>query len=169
MLKRFLITVLLLVGIIGAVAVSWVSAAGLPSLEQQILQAIITLQNSVLAAIAGLQSSVNALGVSNQTNVLATPPFLITDSESSALCAANNVSETTKIVRFQIGGGSIPPIDEVHILPPMGGGSTVAYPAPGAVTCIFTVQNGTRAEVRGSISEIVTSTGDIKRSGPAAE
>ncbi len=169
MLKRFLVTVLLLVGVSGVVVVSRVSAGGLPSLEKQILQAIIALQDSVLAAIPGLQSSINALGTSNQTNVLATPPFLITDLESSALCAANNVSETTKFVRFQIGGGNAPPIDEVHIVPPMGGGFTLAYPASGAMTCMFTVQNGARAEIRGSISEIVTSTGDLKRSGPVAE
>lgn len=138
-------------GLLGAIVIfaATTSAQGGANPVQAIQHAIVELQNAVNA----LQTSVNALSAPEQNNVRITPPLFAPGGAFAAPagCIVLNVSDGARQIRFQIVGTEFPKDETITL----GAGGTMFQSAlgrGGTVYCRFTVLDGTRADIRGSLT-----------------
>ena len=116
---------------------------------QSLFAAIAQLQNSVNA----VQASLDVLSAPDQHNVRITPPLFVPGGVAvqSAGCAVLNVSDVARQVRLQIVGTQFPVDDTTTLFP--GGARFVSSLGRGSTAyCKFTVLDGTRADIRGSLT-----------------
>jgi len=119
---------------------------GVPEFDQQILDSLAT-----------LQAAVDALGNVTETNIRATPP---TDSREGFIgCQTSNISTAPRTVHIQLIGGAGQIISESTPTLAAGaisnttrvGGGVYA----GLMYCKFTVTDGTKADIRASLTREV--------------
>lgn len=116
--------------------------------------AVLSILHDLQRALAGLQSSVDALGAPDQTNVRTTPPLFAPGGDFAAgvSCSAVNIADAPRTIRTEAIGLQFP-IDQTFTLQP---GLTLVVSGFGrgsGAYCRFTVLDGTRADIRGSMSQ----------------
>ena len=146
------LTVVLALGVVvSGVGTPAAMAQGAPGALQEILAALGRLQ----ASITGVQQSVDALGATS--NFLFTPVVIV---ESGIVdCNHVNVTATDKHVLTQLisaGTGAVVNQASAVIATPPGRSRGVGAFSPGAISgqvyCKFTVEDGTKADIRANLT-----------------
>jgi len=162
MLKRLLVTVLVLLSVVTTVAVTR-GAAGVPQ-DLQALTAVV--ENGFAAiqrALSDIQNSLNSLGTAGQSNVRFTPPVFILPPDS-AVCFVVNVSTVNRSVHTQLVDRFGSTLNESTLTVQPGAAVNAALSAAvGAgdfVHCNFTVVGGSRTDIRAALNIHDTPTSD---------
>ena len=159
MLKRLLVTVLVLVSMVTTVAETG-GAAGVP----QDLEALTTVVKNGFAAIqnalSDIQNSLNTLSTAGQSNVRFTPPVFVIFPDHVA-CEVVNVSGATQTVLVQLMKSEGTVLTSTGNVSLAAGHATQTdlFGGPGSglgganihVYCKFTVVGGSRTDIRGSV------------------
>ena len=109
--------------------------------------------DALKTALAALQGSVDALGQGSNVNTRFTPPVDVAAVGDLASCTAINVSSQPKSIQVQIfdSFGAVAENFPASVVPPgriVGGGNR----AGDFYYCKFTVIDGTKADIRGSMT-----------------
>ncbi len=172
MLKRLVVAVFILVGVVTVAAVTR-GAAGVP----QDLDALTTIVQNGFAAIqnslSNIQTSLNDLSaLLVQSNVRITPPVVVTSATlDSALCEVVNVSGAAQTVQAQLVGGDGSVLEDTGDISLAAGHEMETASVPGTdgglrVYCKFTAVGGSRTDIRGTLAVFTDSNSD-KLSVPA--
>jgi hypothetical protein len=173
MFKRSLVAVLVLMSMVTILVVAQSGAAGVP----QDLQALTTVgQNgfaAIQSALSRIQNSLNSPTTAEHSTVRITPPVVVTSvpSRDVAICEVANVSATTQTIRSELIQPDGTVLRQTQI--PLPAGQIAIGPfangtrSPGlTVYCKFTVVDGSRTDIRGTLAVFNGSASD-KLSVPA--
>ena len=140
-----------IVGLIGtgSVVSGQQPAGGLPNIGEQIL-----------AALGALQASVDALGAVAESTVRTTPAVFI---EHTVRCTATNVSSEPRTIKIEtvsgLSGTVLATLNDPFAAGQAGTVSFFDVAGGGTRYCRFTVLDGTRADIRGSLASESASNG----------
>lgn len=143
-------------------SVGSIAFAGLLAAPRQVLAQNNNGNPSIMTAVAAVQNTVNtilsrmnALTAANAVNFRATPTVLWGGplGSTGVLCEVNNVSDAEHMVRMQFIDSLGATLAEFTQLYPPGTGSSIGGATGfGWYYCKFTVLDGTRNDIRGSIA-----------------
>jgi len=119
--------------------------------HQAILDAINSLRNSIDSTLSGIQTSLNTLVAEGQTNVRVTPPL-----SGYPSCTVLNVSDTARTITSKLvfvtpaANSNIVQTNTATLAP--GKASELRSTLGGIYYCTFTVDGGSKADIRGSLT-----------------
>jgi hypothetical protein len=105
----------------------------------------------IMAALSSLQASINAVVAADQTNVRITAPVGLLNSSQNVRCIIINVSASPRTIHFELLGDIVPFIGDVTVQPGSTFNALKTDPS-GNVYCKLTVLDGTRTDIRGTLT-----------------
>jgi len=136
------------VSLLGAILFGGLMAGPVKAQSNNPLDALQTAIAALQTSVNALQASMNALIAPAQANVRITP--LLESSSQDVSCSVVNVSASTRTIRIEnLGVGE--PLVSTDPIPPGAIFAIIRPDTGGRFYCRFTVIDGTRADIRGSI------------------
>jgi hypothetical protein len=135
--------------LLGAILIGGLMAGPVKAQSNNPLDALLAMMTSLQNSVNALQASMNASIAPAQANVRITP--VLGSSSHDVSCTVVNVSASTRTIRIENIGVVVEPLVTTDPMSPGAIFAIIRPDATGPFYCRFTVIDGTRTDIRGSI------------------